>query len=71
MENVIVFSACDSKPVSFSSAIATELKWLAKERKVYAYGVEDCMSMHFLRAIMQEMCNHGMNKIDLDDQYRS
>ena len=68
---LIAFSVYDSKPVHFLSSIATEIKWLRKDRKIYDYMVDDCVRMNFLRTNFQEMYNYGMNKIDLGDQYRT
>ena len=68
---LIAFSVYDTKPVHFLSTVATEIKWVRKDRKIYDYMVDDCVQMNFLRTNMQELYNYGMNKIDLGDQYRT
>ena len=68
---LVCISLYDSKPVYLLSTACSEIKWIAKHRKVWHKGKNAYASIKFLRLNVIDFYNKNMGSVDIADQLRN
>lgn len=68
---LVCVSLYDSKPVYLLSMVCSEVKWIAKARKIWHKGKNCFVEIKFLRLNVIDFYNYNMGSVDLADQLRN
>ena len=68
---LVCISLYDSKPVYILTMAASEIRWIAKKRKVWHKGNNKYVWITYLRLNVIDFYNYNMGSVDLADQLRN